>query len=119
MAGPVRVIDETGTLRSFELFANNVWGDPDKRPLADGGINYVAKDVPFPAEGGYKTAAQWNALAQVGTDYFVNTRMESGYVPDADSVAASAASRFAGVFTDKNGKLRPTSGAWTAGAFEV
>jgi Ca2+-binding RTX toxin-like protein len=115
--GAVRVIDATGTLRSFKLFANNVWGDPYTKPSAHGGVIYVAPD--FPMDGGYKTAAQWNAMPQVATDHFVNTKLGSGWRPDEDSVAASAAARFAGVFTDMNGKLRPLSGRWSAGAIQV
>jgi hypothetical protein len=115
--GAVRVFDNLSSLRSFAHIGNNVWGDPEKKTQAHGGVAFVAPE--FPYSGGYRTPTQWNALAQVATDYFVDTKYGSGYAPSTDSYAANAAARFGGVFTDKNGKLRPTSGAWTAGAIEV
>jgi hypothetical protein len=112
---PVLVFDSN--LNSFDRIANNVWGNPSKSSYAEGGINYV---YPYWSNrSGYRTPSEWNAFSQVGTDYFVDTSTGSGLAPSSSSTAASVGTRFAGVFTDINGRIRPSSGAWTAGAVEV
>jgi hypothetical protein len=67
---------------------------------------------------GYQTAAEWNAHAQVGTDYFVDTSM-NGWSPSSGSIAANNGIGVDGVFYDYNGKPRPASGATSVGAIEV
>ena len=59
-------------LRSFKEITGNVWATPKTyaRWAAGGGSNYVG--ATWGQQGAYKTNAQWNDDAKVGTDYFTN-----------------------------------------------
>jgi regulation of enolase protein 1 (concanavalin A-like superfamily) len=124
-------------LSSFTAINGNVWQLPATiYSFANGGkgINFVGTAL---TSTGYLTPATWNAEPQVGTDYFVATTTAlsgtasptiadgassltlSVLVPVAGTVAATADSPVAGVFTDFNGNIRPTSGTWSAGAVQT
>jgi hypothetical protein len=114
-AGPVFVLDND--LSSFSKIDGNVWPTPTIAAYAQGGINYVWPS--WSNSAGYKTPAEWEAYGVVIKDYYQDTAVSSSYAPSTSSVAANAANVWAGVFTDMNGKMRPATGKWTAGAVEV
>jgi PKD repeat protein len=111
---PVLVYESS--LAGFDFIGNNVWAAASPTEYAQGGMNYVWPT--WSNSEGYKTPSEWNAYGVVGTDYFSDVSI-SGTKPSTSSVAANAGKWFAGVFTDINGKTRPSSGSWTAGAVEV
>ena len=56
----------------------------------------------------------------VVTDYFADVSFNCATTrPDRRQPTADAGIVWAGVFTDKNGKIRPLTGGWTVGAIEV
>lgn len=114
-AAPVYV--KGSSLGSFRTVSNNVWARGTPLSYADGGMNYVWSY--WSDARGYQTAAEWNALPQVGTDLFGHVSVDSRYAPGTSSLAGSAGRLYGGVFTDYHGKVRPLSGAWSAGAVEV
>ena len=67
---------------------------------------------------GYKTPTEWNNYGVVLDDVFSDVSY-SGHTPSSSSAAANAGVVWAGVFTDKNGKVRSANGPWSAGAVEV
>lgn len=104
-------------LSSFIYIGHNVWQLPASiYKFANGGINIVNPSAP---NGGYRTAAQWNAFPQVHGDIFSTTSINSSLAPSSSSMAATAAAEVAGVVTDINGKTRPTGGVWSVGAIQV
>ena len=112
LTAPVYVTESN--LSSFTYINGNVWQQPKTiYKYAQGGINFVASSYSI---NGYLTPSAWNAESQVGTDFFSNTAL-SGYTPTA-GMALTADSAIAGVFSDINGKARPTSGTWSAGAVQ-
>ena len=114
-AAPVFV--SGGDLSSFRVITNNVWAAGHPLDYAAGGMNYVWPT--WSNTAGYQTAAEWNARPQVGTDVFSDVSVDGRYAPGASSVAANAGTLYGGVFTDFYGRVRPTSGPWSAGAVEV
>jgi hypothetical protein len=114
-AAPVFVAE--GSLSSFRTITNNVWSPGRPLAYAEGGANYVWGVWSNPS--GYRTESEWNALPQVGTDSFSNTTIDGRYAPSSSSIAASFGRLYGGVFVDYYGKVRPLSGAWSAGAVEV
>jgi len=114
-AAPVFVT--SSDLSSFRAITNNVWSVGKPLPYAEGGMNYVWSN--WSNAQGYHTAAEWNARPQVGTDVFSNVSVGSNFAPSSSSAAANAGRLFGGVFTDINGKIRPSSGGWSAGAVQV
>jgi hypothetical protein len=114
-SGPVYLVE--GNLSSVTYSNDNVWQLPATIfGDAHGGINLVGTTADEP---GSETPASWNANAQVGTDYFVDTTLDSDDAPAADSFAATAAEPVDGVTDDFYGNPRPTTGGWTAGAVQV
>lgn len=114
-AAPVYV---TGSnLGSFRTVSNNVWARGNPLSYAQGGMNYVWSY--WSDARGYLTADQWNNLSQVGTDRFGHVSLSGSYAPGSGSLADNGGRLYGGVFTDYYGKIRPLSGAWTAGAVEV
>jgi len=105
-----------GKLSGFDFIGNNVWANASPIRYAEGGMNYVWPN--WSNAKGYKTAGEWNAYSAVGTDHFSDVSIGSGYTPSSGSTAASAGQFFGGVFADLNGKSRPNSGPWTAGAVQ-
>jgi PKD repeat protein len=102
----------------FKLVSNNVWPMPSVfNPYAAGGMIYFWTSWAPPS--GYYTPAAWNALAQVYNDRFSQIPVTNGYMPGTASLATLACPTVAGVFCDLNGKLRPLSGAVTAGAVQM
>ena len=68
-SSPVYVSDDN--LRSFREVSGNVWAAPKRwANWAEGGINYVG--ATWGKKGAYRSAADWNSMEQVGTDYFTN-----------------------------------------------
>jgi len=58
-------------LASFREISGNVWATPKASAnWATDGVNYVGST--WGKRGAYKTADQWNAMPEVGTDYFTN-----------------------------------------------
>jgi PKD repeat protein len=115
--GTAGVYVNESDLSSFSEIRGNVWAVPASISLwAQSGINYVGSSY---VQAGYRTAAEWNALAGVSTDFFSNTPINGSYAPSGSSLAANADTAVAGVFTDYYGNARPTSGKWTAGAVQV
>ena len=112
---PVYVVESS--LSSFTTITGNVWQAPrTSYAFAKGGINFVGTAY---LSSGYLTASQWNALPQVGTDYFSNTAINgSTYAPAQNSVAATAAVTVPGELWDLYGNTRIGS-KLTAGAVEV
>lgn len=104
-------------LGSFRTVANNVWARGSPLDYAQGGMNYVWSY--WSDSRGYQTPAEWNAIAQVGTDVFGHVAIDSRHAPGSSSLADDGARLFGGVFTDYYGKVRPLSGAWTAGAVQI
>jgi hypothetical protein len=80
-------------------------------------MNYVWSN--WSNSQGYRTPEEWNAMSPVGTDVFSDVSVSSSYAPSSTSVAANAGKLYGGVFADYNGRIRPTSGSWSAGAVEV
>jgi PKD repeat protein len=76
-------------LRSFTEITGNVWPvAPWSAPWATGGMNYVAPEWGDP--DGYRTASEWNAMPQVGTDTFrAMSRLEVKQVRVGDQLAGS------------------------------
>jgi hypothetical protein len=90
---------------------------PSMTDYAQGGINYV-----WPLwsnQAGYKTPAEWNAMTPVGTDYFEDLTFNTTTFGATGGTNRDAGTVWAGVFTDRNGKIRPSSGGWTVGAIEA
>ncbi|HEV2295880.1 MAG TPA: PKD domain-containing protein [Tepidisphaeraceae bacterium] len=102
-------------LASFKFIGNNVWAAAKTLRYAEGGQNYVWPS--WSKAAGYRDPGEWNGFSVVGTDYFSDVSL-SGYSPSSSSKAASAGRWFQGVFQDRNGKSRPSSGTWTAGAIQ-
>lgn len=111
------VFVSSSDLSSFRVITNNVWSVGDPLGYAEGGMNYVWSS--WSNSAGYRTAAEWNALPQVGTDVFSDVSVGGNYAPSASSAAANAGRLYGGVFTDFYGKYRPATGAWSAGAVEA
>ena len=82
----------------------------------EGGINYIFENGVKAV--GYKTPAEWNGLAQVGSDIFSDVSI-NGYTPAPNSAAANSGSQADGVFYDFYGHARPANGPISAGAVEV
>ena len=116
-SGAAAVFVYDNDLSSFDKISNNVWPMPEMTKYAEGGINYVWPN--WSNSAGYKTPAEWNALGVVGTDYFEDISYNSTSAAPGGGTNRDAATVWAGVFTDRNGKIRPSSGGWTAGAIEV
>jgi hypothetical protein len=114
-AAPVFVYDDN--LSSFTKISNNVWPMPSITKYAEGGINYVWPN--WSNATGYKTPAEWNSISQVGTDYFEDLSYSSTTFTPTGGTNREAGTVWAGVFTDRNGKIRPSSGGWTVGAIET
>jgi hypothetical protein len=112
LTAPVYVTE--ANLSSFSYITGNVWQQPKTiYKYAQGGINFVATSYSI---NGYLTPSAWNAESQVGNDYFSNTGL-SGYIPTS-GIALTADAPVAGVFADINGKSRPLTGSWSAGAVQ-
>ena len=114
-AAPVVVYDTS--LASFTKISNNVWPMPSITQYAQGGINYIWPI--WSNAAGYQTPAEWNAQAAVGTDYFEDLTFNSTTFGATGGTNRDAGTVWAGVFTDRNGKIRPTTGGWTVGAIEA
>ncbi len=112
-SGSVNV--EDSGLSSFTFIGNNVWADAKATIWAQNGQNYVWPS--WSNASGYRDAREWNNFGVVGNDYFSDVSM-SGNTPSSGSIAAKAGRWFEGVFQDRTGKDRPSSGAWTAGAVQ-
>ena len=102
-------------LSSFKFIGNNVWANAKANLWAQGGQNYVWPS--WSNASGYRSGGEWNSMSVVGNDYFSDVSI-SGYTPSSGSTAASAGRYFEGIFQDRNGKDRPNSGTWTAGAVQ-
>jgi hypothetical protein len=113
-SGGVLVFDND--LSSFNKITGNVWPVPTATKYAEGGYMYVWPT--WSNSSGYKTPTEWNNYGVVIEDKFSDVSY-SGYTPSGSSVASNAGTVWAGVFTDKNGKIRSNSGSWSAGAVEV
>src|SRR5215217_3880999 len=74
-SGSASVYVEESNLSSFTKITNNVWALATALKYAEGGMNYMWPD--WSDSSGYKTAAEWNAYGQVGTDYFEDTSTSS------------------------------------------
>jgi len=111
-SAPVQVFQND--LSSFTQITNNVWELPTILDYAAGGINWVGTSS---GPEGYRTPSVWNNFAQVGTDYFADTRVDGNRAPLAGQTAFNAAATTGGVFTDFRGNYRPASG-WSAGAVQ-
>jgi hypothetical protein len=114
-AAPVVVYDTS--LASFTKISNNVWPMPTIYAYAQGGINYVWPI--WSNSAGYQTPAEWNGLGPVGTDYFEDLTFNTTTFGATGGTNRDAGTIWAGVFTDRNGKIRPSSGGWTVGAIEA
>jgi len=104
-------------LSSFRKISGNVWPVTANIPFAEGGINYAW--TAWSDQQGFKTPAEWEAFPQVIKDYYENPSYDGNLAPATWSVAANAATPWAGVFKDIFGNNRPSSGTMTAGAIEV
>jgi hypothetical protein len=104
-----------GDLSSFKFIGNNVWANAKSSLWAQGGQNYIWPS--WSNQSGYRDGGEWNGMSVVGTDYFSDVSI-SGFTPSSGSTAASAGRYFEGIFQDRNGKDRPNSGTWTAGAIQ-
>ena len=118
-----RNADYTGTfvfdndLSSFKGISNNVWAKADSSGWADGGVFYVWQfwsDV-----RGYLSPSEWLQTGRVSSDVFEDVTLNSDYSISGSTLAAKAGKKYAGVFTDLNGKARPSNGAWSAGAVQI
>jgi hypothetical protein len=116
-SGAAAVFVYDNDLSSFDKISNNVWPMPEMTKYAEGGINYVWPN--WSNSAGYKTPAEWNALGVVGTDYFEDISYNSTSAAPTGGTNRDAGTVWAGVFTDRNGKIRSNSGGWTVGAIEV
>lgn len=114
-AAPVFVYDND--MSSFTKITNNTWPMPGMTKYAEGGINYV---WPFwSSASGYKTPSEWNGMSTVGTDAFEDLPYNSTTLAPTGGTNRDIGTVFAGVFTDRNGKIRSSGGGWTVGAVEV
>lgn len=107
-------VEDSG-LASFKFIGNNVWAKANPLKYAQGGQNYVWPG--WSNSSGYKDPGEWNRYGVVSTDHFSDVSL-SGYTPSSGSTAAKAGRWFEGVFQDRKGKQRPSSGTWTAGAIQ-
>lgn len=114
--GTASVFVKHGSLSGFSWIDGNVWAKASANSYAEGGQNYVYDY--WSSSRGYLDPSEWNSQGVVGTDHFADVSVSSSYAPSPTSVVDGAASHFAGVFTDRAGKIRG-SGDWTAGAVEV
>jgi hypothetical protein len=114
--GSAPVYDYENNLSSFTYIGGNVWPSPDILGFADGGINFAG--VTF-TSAGYFTPAAWNAQSVVANDIFSNVAVSSSYAPSSSSVAATAGSPIAGLFSDFDGNTVPATGSISAGAIQV
>jgi hypothetical protein len=102
----------------FDKITNNVWASPSIDKYAEGGINYVWPN--WSNATGYKTPAEWEAYGQVGKDYYEDIGFNSStFAPSTSASNDDKGIVWAGVFTDKNGKVRSNTGSWTVGAVDV
>jgi hypothetical protein len=82
-------------LASFREVSGNVWATPkSSADWAKGGINYVGST--WGKKGAYKSAADWNDLPQVGTDYFTNdVRLKDVYQFKLNNTTAGSSLKMA------------------------
>jgi hypothetical protein len=74
--GTAGIYAATRDLSSFVQIDRNVWPSPIYiHAWAEGGINYVGSSY---TSSGYMTPGQWNALAGVGDDFFMNVSFIPG-----------------------------------------
>lgn len=101
-------------LSAFKVISNNVWPAPGPNRQAEGGVNYIHPSLNL---AGYKTPTAWENYSQVSGDKFSDVSIANALLPTLTSIVTSTAKPVVGVFTDMNGKSRPSSG-WAVGAVQ-
>jgi hypothetical protein len=115
-SGVVFVFDSD--LHSFTKITGNVWPVVSPDAYAQGGYFYVWPY--FSNQEGFKTPAEWDSYGQVSNEHYEDPSFNgSTFAPSGSSTAAHAGVVGNGVFEDFNGRIRPISGAWTAGAIQL
>jgi hypothetical protein len=64
------------SLSSFREISGNVWPTAHPNSYAQGGVNFVGASM---SSSGYRDAAEWNALPQVGDDTFESATVDGTY----------------------------------------
>ena len=104
-------------LRSFREIKGNVWAAPKPLAYAQGGYFYVWST--WSNAQGYKTPAEWDAYSVVANEKYENVSLNSSFAPAGGSLTSTADHAVAGVFTDMYGKVRSSTGTWSAGAVQI
>jgi len=103
-------------LGSFRTISNNVYDIRRFGSTTDNGYFYVYPS--WSSAVGFKNVTEWSSYAETGTEHYEQLTLSSNGAPSATSTAARSGIAVRGVWYDRYGTRRPTTGI-AIGAVEV